>query len=203
MSVHHPKQAILLVGAPGAGKGTQGETVGLLPGYFHCSSGDIFRSLDKESELGKKFVEYSSTGNLVPDDLTIELVNAQLNKWIESHKYHPGTELLILDGIPRNLNQAKLMEQHVEILRVIHLDVPDRETLVSRMKNRAIQQNRFDDANEDTIRNRFSVYDELTKPILDFYGEERVTTIDAQRHPALVLHDLTKCLVENSLYKAL
>jgi adenylate kinase len=75
------KPAILILGAPGSGKGTQGVTLGNLPKFFHCACGDVFRSLDTRTELGQKFVEYSSKGHLVPDEFTIDLWKAQIDNW--------------------------------------------------------------------------------------------------------------------------
>ena len=197
------KQAILLIGAPGAGKGTQGETVGHLPGYFHVSSGDIFRALDKESELGKKIAEYSSAGNLVPDEITMEVVSNQLNAWVDDGTYNPDAEILILDGIPRTVNQATLIEEFVDIKRVIHLSCPDKDSLVERMKKRALAIGRADDADENIIRNRFSVYEAETKPILEHFGEGKITTIDAQSHPIQVLNEITGALTSEGLFQEL
>ncbi len=197
------KSAILLIGAPGAGKGTQGETVGHLPGFFHVSSGDIFRALDKDSALSKKIASYSSAGNLVPDETTMEIVSKQLNAWAENGKYDPSKEILILDGIPRTVNQANLIQEFVDIQNVIHLSCPDQESLVARMKKRALDKGRSDDADESVIRNRFSVYEAETKPILEHFGEEITTTINAQQHPIQVLHAITHALTSKGLYKDL
>jgi len=197
------RPAVLLIGAPGAGKGTQGEALGLLPGFFHCASGDIFRALDKTSELGKVVAEYSNSGNLVPDEITMQIVQNQIEAWIEDSTYKPASEVLILDGIPRTLAQAQLIQEVVNIQRVIHLSCPDRESLVARMKKRALDKGRSDDAEEAIIRNRFAVYEEETKPILEHFGAERVTTINAQQHPIQVLHDITSVMVKERLYQAL
>ncbi len=197
------KPALLLIGAPGAGKGTQGETIGHLPGYFHCASGDIFRALDKESELGQKVAAYSNAGNLVPDEITLEIVQTQLEAWVADGTYNPEKEVLLLDGIPRTVNQAELISKFVDIKRVIHLSCPDYEALLVRMKKRALDKGRPDDAQEEVIRNRFSVYEAETKPILEFFGEDKVTTIDAQQHPIQVLNELTQALLDHSLYQEL
>lgn len=197
------KPAILLIGAPGVGKGTQGETIGHLPGFFHCASGDIFRALDKGSDLAKQVAEYSSTGNLVPDEITMEIVKTQLEAWVEDGTYNPAHETLILDGIPRTVNQALLIESFVDIKQVIHLSCPDRESLIERMKLRAVAKGRADDAKEDVIRNRFSVYEEETKPILAHFGEDKITTIDAQQHPIQVLKEMSETVIGKGLYQAL
>ncbi len=197
------KEAVLLIGAPGAGKGTQGETIGHLPGYFHCASGDIFRALEKDSALGQKVAEYASAGNLVPDELTIEIVGNQLNAWVEDGTYNPAHEVLILDGIPRTQNQASLISELVMMRRVIHLSCPDREALVDRMKKRALAKGRTDDADEEVIRNRFSVYEAETKPILEYFGEGLISTIDAQQQPVKVLREITEILTTLGIHKSL
>ena len=76
----------------------------------------------------------------------------------------------MLDGIPRNVNQAKLMENLIDVKQVFHLSCPKRDELVRRLRKRAIKDNRFDDANEDVIRKRLATYEEETKPVLDFYS---------------------------------
>ena len=116
-----PHPAILIVGAPGAGKGTQGKVLGTIPRFFHCACGDVFRSLDTRTALGQKFVEYSSKGELVPDELTIGLWKVQIDNWIETYHYKPDIDILVLDGIPRNVEQAKIIANYLEVYTVIHL----------------------------------------------------------------------------------
>src|SRR3954463_11149499 len=97
----HRYKTILLFGAPGSGKGTQGKIIGTIPGYYHSSTGDIFRSLDLQSEMGRKVWEYSSAGQLVPDELTIKMWKQYILGMELVNQFHPETEILILDGIPR------------------------------------------------------------------------------------------------------
>ena len=106
-------QSVLLFGAPGVGKGTQGKLLGHIPGFFHLATGDIFRSLDKESELGRKFLEYSSQVLLVPDEFTIRACQGHMQQKIEAKDFRPGTDLLVLDGIPPNVNQAQILHEHL------------------------------------------------------------------------------------------
>lgn len=101
------RPAIILLGAPGAGKGTQGKILGTIPRFFHCECGNVFRSLDTRTPLGQKFVEYSSRGELVPDELTVELWKTQVANWSDMHLYKPDIDYLVLDGIPRNVAQAQ------------------------------------------------------------------------------------------------
>ncbi len=193
--------AILLLGAPGAGKGTLGKTLGAIPRFFHCACGDVFRSLDTRTEIGQEFVKFSSEGELVPDELTVRLWRTQVNNWADTHTYKPDIDLLILDGIPRNVNQAKLMDDNLFVHQVIHLSCPDRSELARRMRKRALKENRYDDANDKVIEQRIRTYEEETKPILDYYGNERVTDIDATGTPVKVLYDVIGRLMDLDVYR--
>ena len=189
---NHPKRfrTLLILGAPGSGKGTQGLVLGRVPRFHHLACGDVFRSLDTRTPLGQKFVEYSSRGELVPDDLTVQLWKANVKDRVEAHQFKPEIDFLVLDGIPRNVEQARYMEEHIEVLHVFHLSCPDRTELARRLRKRALKDNRFDDANETVIQRRFATYEAETKPILDHYGPSLVTDIDASQSPARVLHEI-------------
>jgi len=195
------KPAILILGAPGAGKGTQGKVLGAIPRFFHCACGDVFRSLDTRTELGQKFVEYSSKGELVPDELTVELWKAQIDNWKDSHLYHPDADTLVLDGIPRNVEQAKILEDYIEVHQVFHLSCPNREELGRRMRKRALRENRMDDASEEVIEKRIRTYEAETKPILDYYSDAIRTDINAAQAPANVLHDILTKYMSLDVYK--
>lgn len=183
-------RTFLILGAPGSGKGTQGKVLGSIPRFHHLACGDVFRSLDTRTPLGQKFVEYSSRGELVPDDVTVQLWNANVKQRVDSHMFKPEIDFLVLDGIPRNVEQARFMESHIEVLKVFHLSCPDRTELARRLRKRALKDNRFDDANETVIQNRFATYEAETKPILDYYAGERIVDIDASQSPAKVLYDI-------------
>ncbi|MDZ4401924.1 nucleoside monophosphate kinase [Prosthecobacter sp.] len=183
-------RTFLILGAPGSGKGTQGKVLGSIPRFHHLACGDVFRSLDTRTTLGQKFVEYSSRGELVPDDVTVQLWRANIIQRVDSHQFKPEIDFLVLDGIPRNVEQAKYMEEDIEVLKVFHLSCPDRTELARRLRKRALKDNRFDDANESVIQNRFATYEAETKPILDHYAGERIVDIDASQSPAKVLYDI-------------
>lgn len=183
-------KTVLLFGGPGSGKGTQGETLGSILGFFHCSSGDIFRSIDPSTEIGKVFKDYSTRGELVPDDVTIRLWAETVRGWVDGGRYDPVHDLLVLDGIPRTVQQAELMDEHVEVLKVLHLVCPDREAMVDRLRKRALKQGRKDDADEDVIRNRWQVYDAETKPVVAHYAAEAIVDIDAMATPLQVFADV-------------
>ena len=196
-------KAFLILGAPGSGKGTQGKVLGSIPRFHHLACGDVFRSLDTRTTIGQKFVEYSSRGELVPDDVTVELWHANLKQRIDSHQFKPEIDFLVLDGIPRNVEQARFMEPHIEVLKVFHLSCPDRTELARRLRKRALKDNRFDDANETVIQQRFATYEAETKPILDYYAGNRILDIDASQAPAKVLYDIIGGVMQLDAWKEL
>ena len=190
-------KTILAFGAPGSGKGTQGKTLGMIPGFYHCACGDVFRSLDTHTKIGRAFLEYSSRGELVPDEITLELWLTMLRNKVESRTYKPETDYLVLDGIPRNVNQARLMVDMLDVRHVFHLTCHDRPELMRRLKNRALKDNRLDDANEAVIMRRLETYDEESKPVLEFYSPGIVHHIDAQQRPARVLHNILGTILDS------
>jgi adenylate kinase len=187
--------AVLLFGAPGVGKGTQGKLLGCIPGMRHLATGDIFRSLDRQSELGKKFMEYSTRGELVPDDLTIQVWQQYVRGLIQTGKYFPDYDLLILDGIPRSLAQAKALDKYISVLRIVHLGCPNIDEMVKRMRLRAQRESRLDDVDEAVIRRRFEVYDQETRPVLSQYDPKLICEVQALGTPAEVLLNILTALV--------
>ncbi|HUI05779.1 MAG TPA: nucleoside monophosphate kinase [Verrucomicrobiae bacterium] len=184
-------KTILLFGAPGCGKGTQGKMLGTLPGYVHVSSGDMFRALDRTSELGKVFMEYSTKGLLVPDDFTIRLWLDHMAKLVSSGKVHPDSDVVVLDGIPRNVDQARMLADHLEVTKLIVLRAfHDRAEMVRRLKSRALKENRPDDANDATIQRRLEVYDKESRPVVEYYPKNVRVDVDALQAPIEVAHDI-------------
>lgn len=183
--------AVLILGAPGTGKGTQGQMLGKLPGVVHVAMGDIFRALDKTSELGKVFVEYSTKGLLVPDEFVVKLWKSHMEKLIAGGKFNPAADLLILDGLPRNVKQAEEIAPVVNVTKIVVLRCEHGlNDIIQRMKNRALKQGRADDANEATIRRRFEVYDAETAPVLAHYPAKLRVDVDALQTPLEVAHDV-------------
>jgi adenylate kinase len=180
-------QTYLLFGAPGSGKGTQGHTLGSIPRFFHCPCGDVFRSIDTRTKVGQAFLDYSSKGQLVPDDITVQLWKVAIDAAVEAHKFKPDIDSLVLDGIPRNVAQARIMDDLIDVKQVFHLSCPNRDALFARLKKRALKDNRLDDANEEVIQRRLALYETESKPVLGYYGSERITCIDATEPPAKVL----------------
>ena len=185
MSSRYP--SILLFGPPGVGKGTQGQILGSIPGFFHLATGDMFRSLDKESEIGMEFTRYSSQGLLVPDFLTVRLWRQHVEQLIARELYNPEVDLLLLDGIPRSVPQADSMKEYIDPRMIIHLVCKNLDEMVRRMQKRATEQGRPDDADESVIRKRFEVYSEQTAPVLACYDDSIISNIDALGTQAEVL----------------
>ncbi len=162
---------IVLLGPPGAGKGTQAVKLAEKLDVPQISTGDLFRhNISNGTELGVEAKKYLDAGDLVPATLTNALVDDRLND-------DDAAEGFILDGFPRSVEQAEalaemLSKRGLKLDAVVEFRVPEEE-LVSRLKGRG----RADDT-EDVIRNRFKVYRDETAPLLDFYGED-VKTVDA------------------------
>jgi adenylate kinase len=190
-----PFRTILLFGAPGSGKGTQGKILGQVPGFFHLSCGDVFRALQPESPLARTFLEYSSHGKLVPDDLTVRLWQDHARRLVDSGRFTPENEVLILDGIPRNVPQAELMQQYIEVRHLVYLETHDEEKMVARLNRRALHDNRLDDTNEEVIRRRFAEYQRETAPVLEFYPAHLIHTVDAGNRPMQVLAHIIEGIV--------
>lgn len=190
-------RTFLIFGAPGSGKGTQGKILGAIPRFFHFACGDVFRALDTRTPLGQAFLEYSSRGELVPDDLTVKLWQARIADVVRAHTFKPDIDSLVLDGIPRNVGQARIMDDIIDVKRVFHLSCPDRTALIARLKKRALKENRFDDANEEVIRRRLATYDAESKPVLEHYGPGLLTEIDATQPPVRVAYEILKTIVES------
>ncbi|MEM9478830.1 MAG: nucleoside monophosphate kinase [Verrucomicrobiota bacterium] len=187
-------KTFLVFGAPGSGKGTQGKALGMVPRFYHCACGDVFRALDTRTAIGQEFVKYSAAGKLVPDEVTVKLWHAQITSKEDSHDFKPDIDFLVLDGIPRNLEQAKLIDPYIDVVQVFHLSCPNRDELARRLRKRALKDNRLDDANEEVIKERIVTYESESKPILQHY-DGRVTDIDASQPPAKVLYDVLDAIV--------
>ena len=157
---------LIFLGPPGAGKGTQAKFLADLLNIPHISTGDILRSaIAQGTPLGQKAQSYVDKGELVPDDLLLDLIRERLNQPDAQNGW-------ILDGFPRNVNQASFLEQLLQELNqscdCVNLEVPD-EVLVARMLGRG----RKDD-NEDTNRRRLEVYRIDTEPLIGFYRDRSV-----------------------------
>ena len=158
---------VVILGPPGAGKGTQGKLIAAEAGIPHINTGDMFRAeCAAGTELGEKVKSILDDGDLVPDELTIEVVRARLAQ-------DDTTDGFILDGFPRTLAQAEALD-HVlaeldggELSAVLDFEIPD-EIAVQRLLGRAAVEGRSDDV-PDLVRHRLDVYHEKTEPLVEYY----------------------------------
>lgn len=159
---------IILCGAPGCGKGTQSEFIVANFGLTHLSTGQLMRrEAESGTELGNLINSYISQGHLVPDDVTIQL----LEKFID--ELPADTKGIIFDGFPRTLNQAVQLERLMKkrgdsTAMLIDINVPEDE-LIRRLLERGKTSGRSDDSNIDIIKERLTVYHDQTRPVDDYY----------------------------------
>jgi len=161
---------IVLFGKPGAGKGTQADFLKIKYNLYHISTGDLFRfNISNKTSLGNLAKTYMDNGDLVPDEVTIEM----LKECVESNFKSEG---FIFDGFPRTISQAKVLdeflgEKSVSISAMISLEVDD-EILIKRLIDRGKISGRTDDMNESKIRNRFREYNMKTSILQDYYKKQ-------------------------------
>ena len=170
---------VLLIGPPGSGKGTQGERLAKRLGLRHIAAGDLLRAeVEADTPLGREAKQYMDRGELVPDQLMIDLLMPVVIKAAQDGGY-------LLDGFPRSVAQADearwLAEQEgVGADAVIYLDAP-RDELVERILSRAKVEGRADDT-PDIVRKRLEVFDEATAPLVNYYrGRGLLHVVDASR----------------------
>ncbi len=187
-----PRQyrSILIFGPPGAGKGTLGKFLSSAGNHFHLSSGDIFRGLSPESPAGKIYHSYAGKGHLLPDDVTLGIWHHYVEGLIATNRYYPHQQLLLLDGIPRTVAQAELLESQIDMLHLIVLETSNTEELIKRMKRRALIERRMDDFDESILRTRMKVYEESTQAILNHYSPSLISRFNADQKPLEVLRDV-------------
>lgn len=158
---------LIFLGPPGAGKGTQAEILADLRQIPHISTGEILReAIQKETDLGKKAQNYVAQGELVPDNLILDLIRERL----QQPDVRSGW---ILDGFPRNVNQASFLDQLLAQLEqncdyAVNLEVPE-DVLITRL----LARGRKDD-NEQTIKRRLEVYHQETAPVIDYYRQRKI-----------------------------
>ena len=181
-------RGILLVGPPGCGKGTQGKLLNQKDGYFHFSTGDMFRDLDNSTELGSKVKTLIDSGNFVDDATTIALAKETLQEYERNNVFDPN-DYLVLDGLPRNIAQVSLVSEFVLESHILYFEVP-RNKLIERIKSRAIKEGRADDANEERILKRLNTFDEITKPMLLEYPIFNIVNINANKPVEDVQNDI-------------
>lgn len=192
MTASTPARRLLIVGPPGAGKGTQAERIVEKLGVPAISTGDIFRAnVSNETELGVLAKSYMDKGEYVPDSVTNEMVESRLAEDDAANGF-------LLDGYPRTVAQVEALDGILEKLgvaldAVILLDV-ESEAIVQRLLQRGKEQGRSDD-NEVTIRRRIDVYGEQTTPLIDIYDKRGlVKRVDGMKDIDAVTADILAAL---------
>lgn len=162
--------AIVLFGKPGAGKGTQAEFLKEKYNLTHISTGDVFRyNLKNDTDLGKQARVYMDNGELVPDELTINMLKAEVEKNMDKAGF-------LFDGFPRTIPQANALDTflnsiNLEVTATIGLEAND-DVLVARILERGKTSGRADDQDEVKIRTRYEEYNEKTAPLIEFYKKQ-------------------------------
>ena len=171
-NINEKMRNIVIVGAPGSGKGTQSDLIIEKYGLNHISTGDVLRGeIRNGTELGKIAKQYIDDGMLVPDSLIVDMLAKVYDSFGKSHKG------VIFDGFPRTVNQAEalktmLAERGHQVAAMIELDVPEEE-LMTRLIKRGEESGRSDD-NEETIKKRLDVYHNQTSPLIEWYQNEGI-----------------------------
>jgi len=183
---------VLLIGAPGSGKGTQGQRLAARLGMQHIATGDLLRQeVADKTALGQQVAGYLERGELVPDEVIIDLVLPHVTEAAAKEGY-------LLDGFPRSVEQAKRVRDLVTSLgapadAAIYLDAP-REVLVQRLLDRARTEGRSDDTAE-VIANRLQVFEDDTRPLVDYYrGRGLLHVVDANLDPDEVTAQILSAL---------
>lgn len=189
-------RSVLIFGPPGSGKGTLGKELSSAGNHFHLSSGDIFRGLSPESPAGRLHHAYAGQGLLLPDEATLQIWNHYVHGLIATNRYFPSQQLLLLDGIPRTLQQASLLEKLVKVERIIVLEIKNNETLIKRLQRRGLIEKRSDDLDPKIIKTRMEVYEKETINLLKHYPENIISRFNADQKPLEVLRDVLMELSE-------
>tara|TARA_B100000767_G_scaffold50213_1_gene45310 strand:+ start:630 stop:1205 length:576 start_codon:yes stop_codon:yes gene_type:complete len=161
---------LILFGKPGSGKGTQAEFVKNKYDLIHISTGDVFRyNISKETDLGLLAKSYMEKGDLVPDNVTIKMLEAEVNKL-------PNANGFIFDGFPRTILQAEMLDEfllskELSISMTLALEV-DENILIERLINRGKDSGRVDDQDKSKIENRFDEYNKKTSTLIDYYKSQ-------------------------------
>lgn len=185
------KMNVVIFGAPGSGKGTQSEHLVNRYGLHHISTGEVLRDhIARGTQLGKVADHYISKGNLIPDDLMVEV----LADVLDSDEHARNAKGVIFDGFPRTIAQARALDEMLaqrgtKVHAVVGLEVPE-ELLTDRILKRGAETGRADD-NEETVKKRLSVYHKQTQPLKQFYKDQGTYhSIDGQGDIHRIANDI-------------
>ena len=181
------RSGILLVGAPGSGKGTIGTVLNRIDGFIHVSSGDVIRRSITEKLLGEQERTLLAQGGLLCDEQLWRMFDAHLESLVASDKSCGHMKRLVLDGVPRTRTQVNELAKRVDVRGVFYFECDNLDVLRQRLSHRARVEGRVDDEFQDVIEKRLRLFEEETLPLLDAYPANMVHRIDATLRPAHVL----------------
>jgi adenylate kinase len=166
----------------------------MMPGFHHFSTGEMFRMLNVESDLGERIMETIRRGELVPDEITFDLWQQHLTNAVLIGQFHPPKDILVLDGFPRTPRQAEMLESVAVVKVILQFDCEDREILVTRLRKRAVLEGRHDDASEAVIRRRLEVYAREIESTLTHFPPDLIEYIDVSVQPVRILSAISNAL---------
>lgn len=187
----HKYQAVLFLGSPGSGKGTQTRALGCLPNFYTFSTGEVLRNLEPSSDPGRRVHDSLSRGDLVADEVVLEVWRSHMQRQIDKGEFVLNRDTLLLDAYPRDRAQAELLHPHVDFRLVIHLHAEDEEEMKRRLRRRNA---RPDDRDDRVIDHRFEVYHHRTEPLLEHFDRNQIASVDAAQLPLEVLREVTEKL---------
>jgi adenylate kinase len=181
------RAGVLLIGAPGSGKGTIGKTLHRMDGFIHVSTGDLIRRASTQNSLGHDGHALMSHGGLITDTVLWNLFDSHLAERLSEESDGAQSQLLVLDGVPRTRDQADELSRRVDVRAVIYLECHNIDILYHRLQHRSMVEARVDDASRSVVYRRLRIFEEETLPVLEAYHRSIVHRIDATMRPAHVL----------------
>ena len=170
--------AIVLFGPPGSGKGTQGKLLHTLDTFYHVSTGQLLRDLDDRTEIGERIKEKTDKGELAPIGDVFDLLELTLEEHIIREQYKPEQQYLVLDGVPRNVDQVALVDRFADVRRNLYFSTDNEQVLFDRLAERAKAEGRVDDQDPEVHKRRFEVYKTTTSLVLKRYDSSLIRKID-------------------------
>ena len=178
----HKYDTILLFGPPGVGKSTQAKLLDKKR-FVYISSGEVLRRNEKNtkfrnSTLGKRVSKIMSSGKLIPNKIMIDIFLQTIKEYISRKIFNPKKQILVLDGIPRNRSQARIINNIFNIIKIIYIYSHNDSRLADRILKRAKKEGRSEDQNMNIIRKRLAIYKKETNKVLDYYHKKIILKIN-------------------------